>query len=737
MARNTNFLLGFGERLTEPITGPRRNPGTKQLPYTIEEARRRLQPQVERVATEAADLPDSACPRDETVASVVLHPEFLAKSYYPGGLFQRVGLRAVGSRPTQIVPQAWAKKTDPTRSPTTEVFLAGKREAFANWADELEENLQQPEELVRLESLHLPQPNERIRHVSESAENRLLEVALHASESAASQYILAAFQDYLEELGIYGLFDKRIYAGGLCFLPVHAPAESVEDMARFSFLRVARELPTLRPIDPDPFVRGAVPGFRVNLPEQGPIDPELRVAVFDGGIANDELLPWATAIDCEDVGQAPQGYSDHGDAVTSALLFGNLHPDVAPSRPYSYVDHYRVIDDKVSDPLELFDVLARIQQVLSTRRYQFFSLSLGPDLPIEDDEVHVWTSVLDDYLSDGRTLATLAVGNNGDGDRASGNARIQVPSDCVNALAVGASDRVEAGWRRASYSAVGPGRSPGVVKPDIVTFGGSPLQPFHVLDSSDVTRPVCGTSFASPSAMRMALGIRAYLGSRLDPLALKALLIHCAEPLEHPRRDVGWGAIPHELEEIVTCGPGEARVLYQGELTPAKFLRAHLPFPDRELKGLVTIKATFCFASDVDPQDPGSYTRSGLDVWFRPHSEKFANDDTVHAKTRPFFRAGDFDTERELRTDAHKWETVLSNSIRMQARGLHEPVFDVHYNARSSGGPNTAADKVRYALVITVSAPRVNDLYDQVVRTYAGQLQALTPVVEIPLLGGQ
>jgi hypothetical protein len=89
--------------------------------------------------------------------------------------------------------------------------------------------------------------------------------------------------------------------------------------------------------------------------------------------------------------------------------------------------------------------------------------------------------------------------------------------------------------------------------------------------------------------------------------------------------------------------------------------------------------------------------------------------------------------ERELRGDAHKWETVLSKSVRMQARSLQEPVFDVHYNARVSGGPNTAADKVRYALVITVEAPRVNDLYDRVVRTYAGQLQALTPVVEIPI----
>jgi hypothetical protein len=168
-------------------------------------------------------------------------------------------------------------------------------------------------------------------------------------------------------------------------------------------------------------------------------------------------------------------------------------------------------------------------------------------------------------------------------------------------------------------------------------------------------------------------------------------------------------------------------------LTPAKYLRARIPVPLGELSGFVTIKATFCFASAVDSQDPGNYTRSGLDVWFRPHSGQFANDDAINAKTSPFFRAGDYINEKDLRLDAHKWETVLCKSRRMRAGSLQEPVFDGHYNARMSGRPNLSAEKVRYALVVTVEAPRVSDLYDRVVRSYAGQLQALTPVIEIPV----
>lgn len=67
---------------------------------------------------------------------------------------------------------------------------------------------------------------------------------------------------------------------------------------------------------------------------------------------------------------------------------------------------------------------------------------------------------------------SVAVGHNGEPDRLSGNAQIQVPADCVNALAAGATNHVDEGWARASYSAMGPGRSPRVVKPDLMAFGG-------------------------------------------------------------------------------------------------------------------------------------------------------------------------------------------------------------------------------------------------------------------------
>ena len=176
-------------------------------------------------------------------------------------------------------------------------------------------------------------------------------------------------------------------------------------------------MPTLRVARPIIRASAAViPGAL--LPTEPAIDQDTRVAVFDGGLpADTPLSPWVRHEDALGVGVAHGDHVWHGQAVTSDLLFGSLSEDEIADRPYAQIDHYRVIDKKAeADPYELYDVLQRIEDVLTTKRYDFINLSLGPALPVEDDDVHAWTAVLDEYLSNGSTLATIAVGNNGEND---------------------------------------------------------------------------------------------------------------------------------------------------------------------------------------------------------------------------------------------------------------------------------------------------------------------------------
>jgi len=738
MSEGVNFILGSGERLTDPIGPPGRFMPPRDAPYDAEYARTRL---VAPLATAVADvdgLPQGATPNDEAVLAITLHPQYLAKTSYPNTLLGAAGLRNIGSKGVVITPEAWTKKDEPEPSSTTQLFVAGKREDIRSWQAVVEQapaTSRENEQLARVETLFLPRPEARVRLSEEDQlrSNLPIEVVLQGG----SQAIVSSFREWARSLDVDLELERRIAVGGLVFLPAHTPAEAVHELARFAFVRVLRSLPRLRGIRPTVITRTG-PTLRVDLPSEGPLDPDLRVAVFDGGLKPDgPLSPWASSFDVTGVGDPDDESLIHGHRVTSALLFGGLNRSGEAPRPYARVDHYRILDQAShQDPEDLFDVLPRILNVLDTKDYEFVNLSVGPKLPIEDDDPHAWTVALDDRLSDGHTLLTVAVGNDGQLDREAGNARIQPPADCVNALAVGAADSLLPSWSRAPYSCVGPGRSPGLIKPDVLGFGGSADEPFEVLDHDSGGRTVgtLGTSFAGPAALRMATGLRALLGSRLTPLAARALLVHCTTGHTLGPEDVGWGRIPEHLEDLAVCPAGAVRVLYQGTLDPAGYLRMSVPLPPEELRGLVTIRATIAYATPVDPSHSDAYSKAGLDIVFRPHSGRLANEEgSTVAKSRPFFQRKQFATEAERRSDVHKWETVLHRSDRLRGSSLQAPVFDIHYNAREAGHSGSGFERIRYSSVVTVEAPREPDLYNSVLRTYAGQLEAMTPVINIPL----
>lgn len=90
-------------------------------------------------------------------------------------------------------------------------------------------------------------------------------------------------------------------------------------------------------------------------------------------------------------------------------------------------------------------------------------------------------------------------------------------------------------------------------------------------------------------------------------------------------------------------------------------------------------------------------------------------------------------TERERRSDLGKWETVLHSTKHMRGNSLANPVFDIHYNAREAGGRATGAEKIRYALIITVEAPKHADLYNEILRAYAKTLVPIQPQVSLPI----
>ncbi|MFC9240890.1 S8 family peptidase [Streptomyces decoyicus] len=622
---------------------------------------------------------------------------------------------------------------------TTELFVAGRRSSFLHLYERMgvAGAFGDNSPLRRVEAFRAPGVQEKQRGVSERRPNMsLFEVGLHWPRPDRED-ILQAFARYTALCGARADIDHSIPVTGLIFVPVAATDEELAELSKFSFLRVLRPMPVLRTMHP--IERSVIaPGFRASpLPDKPALDPSIRMAIFDGGLPSDgPMKAWAQGLDAEGIGPSIEAYADHGHMVTSAALFGSLKPGEPMQQPFSTVDHYRVLDTESDDPYLLYKTLGRIRDTLEENTYDFVNLSLGPSLPIEDDEVHPWTAVLDEYLSHGQTLLTVAAGNNGAQDRQSGNSRVQVPSDCVNALTVGSannSDRLY--WERAEYSAIGPGRSPGIVKPDVVTFGGAPYNPFHFTPktSGGDALSACGTSFAAPAALRMAAGIRAHFGGHMTPLALKALLVHCAQRDDVPIEEAGWGRIPDKIEDFVVCQPNSVRVLYQGSIEPGQAVRMPIPLPESVDRGMVTISATYCINSPTDSRTPSTYTGSAIEPFFRPHAEKMSSNESTHAATQAFFQTGDYAPESELRIGAHKWETVKHKTIKKRASSLLRPVFDVRHLSRIDQLAGGGSDKVEYALVITITSPKDPDIYNKVVRTFSGRLEILQPQIDVPI----
>lgn len=431
-----NYLIGNGELLTYTVPPPPKIPD-KKYPYSFLANVRALADDIQLIAKQVDRLPEAACPFDTAIFNVTLHPSFLAKSYFPERLLTELHFSSVGCKGINLIPRTPTRGNQadvPNLSP--QFFISGSRLSIRQFAENLltwkPKSQAVRKEFSTIELVHSLEA-ERVRPFDRGSDTVIAEIVLHYPYAEST--LLNAFINYTRFLGLDTEIGEPMKVGGLLFFPMALPASETPRLADFSFLRVARPLPKLRLSDTIVRSVGLPRRFQVKLPQDGPVDTSLPVAVFDGGEPDDgELAPWVRRLDAPSLRATNPQYLMHGRGVSSACLFGPLQEGQDPERPYAHVDHWRVLDVATDhdDPYALFSVLRRIKSVLDQNQYRFANISLGPDLPVEDDEVHVWTALLDDYSKRGDTLFFVAAGNTGELDHPSGNARIQPPSEIVS-----------------------------------------------------------------------------------------------------------------------------------------------------------------------------------------------------------------------------------------------------------------------------------------------------------------
>ncbi len=759
-------ILVNGERLRRRLDRVPSGGGQKYHPFTFEEVREYLLPQVRELESSVDEF-DEKMRGSRIVFQATLLPNYLAASYFPTALIEVLDLVPLGSRTARdTLRTAQTEREDVV---TKSLILSGTDGAIGELRSLLESGgdsrteRRAAESLRQFSELRLPSSEEVLRGIptaNPTADLALFESVLHprldragAARLPAGDDVFQKWERYVRSLGGRILRRYRRNLAGLTFVPVRLPVEAARDAARFNPLRAIRPMPAMRPLPT--LLRAG----RARIAPPADVRPlsGLSVAVFDGGV--DDASPiFQPAVVNDDLTTEPlhPALARHGSGVVGAVLYGRLEGTGDElDRPSTHVEHFRVVPhpNAASNP-DAYWVLDQIVEQVEGNDFDVVNLSLGPDIAVdEDDEPNRWTATLDSLAYEDGVLFVTAVGNNGEEDQATGLNRVQIPADSVNGLSVGACDRSSPipGWQRTPYSPIGPGRPGGRVQPCGVQFGGLiTADPFLALQGDGSLLRTDGTSFAAPLVVNGLVVLSAELGpARSTQNNLRAFAIHYAE--EHPdgalmSNEVGFGRLPVEYD--LGCDANEVTVLYEDQLDRDEVVGLPLPVPESLTSGMVELRWTLVITAPTDPTESIEYTKATVEPVFRPHVDKhrFTRDGrepvVVNVRTERKrvveLLAGGFTPSTEPvtksvsvfgpdeveRRDAGKWETVRRGSVRMQARSLRSPRLDLSYIARDAGMLDTTETTIDYSLLVTVRTRPDITLYDDVRTTY----QVLNPL---------
>jgi len=763
-------ILVGGERLRD-LVPPSRGGGAKYHPFDVAETRERLGTELRDLAQTATQMP--APLRGERVAfQLTLLPNYLSSSYFPAELLDATDLSLIGTRGDRA--RYRTRTMDETRS-TTSLIVAGTErsleqlERLASQVSQREDAPAEARQLREMAQIRLSRPDEilKVRETAEHGEQTqsweaVLQVLLGARRGSADPTVRAKWRQFVRELGGSVDDDGTRELDGLAFVPTRLDPLALERAATFNPLRAIRPRPHFRPVPGASLLRGARPTGAVTAPDGPRPLTDTRIAVFDGGI--DPRSPaLANYTASSDLTPEPPGPDDvnHGCLVTSAVLHGYPIPGEILRTPTVGVDHYRITplptDERGDDDCN--GTLDRIEETVRAGQYRLVNLSLGPTIPIDDDDPHLWTGRLDHLAVEQDVLFVVAVGNDGERNHDLGLDRIQVPADIVNGLAVGASNvpHDSADWVRAPYSCVGPGREGDRVRPSGLAFGGDPdgIEFCGIGPRGEWLRNH-GTSFATPLVTHGLADVlsRGFIRGKVVN-TLRALAIHNAEKPGQPseRDHVGHGRLPVSYDPALTNDPDEVTVVYEDVIARGSVVALSLPWPDGVQNGRARMRWTLAYTSPVNLADAAQYTRAAIEPHFRPHAQRHNVLDpsgriigvvdlqdraqvqahlnqgrtlSAKPKARPMGDARTWPSERESR-DAGKWETVIDVDQGMDAKSLYRPRLEFEYFARDGRLVDAEdAPDLPYTLVVTFTGPRGSELY----RRAKEQFRVLTPITQ-------
>lgn len=738
---NRRPILYKGERYNQII--PKTMGGKAKEPkQSYDQAREKIVSDIQKTRGVLSSTPSGFVMPNEFILSIKIDPDFSAKSYYPGNLFepnpQKSGLQEVGSR-------VWR---DSENSESGKIFFV---RTTNRGLDLFERSLRNGEagvkkgfaiDVRKVKSLDILDPKDQILLPPDWKEGRV-EAVLHPFLKD-QDVAFSKFMNLLKDSGVnMNRVNYKKYELGVTFISLPANKKIIEQLAGYNPLRTIHPL-SLRS---NPINRRLVPDS-APLPPIDTQKPKVTLGIFDGGIHLDNAYtsPYTEAVNLTTSTPDPDCV-DHGTLVTGAALYGAINKygkkDTLP-KPAIAVRNFRVTPTMNEDDMDMYEVIDAIENTVPTQEdISVYNLSIGPYGPILDDHISRFTFACDILASKHNVLFCTAVGNIGDHD-IEYMRRIQSPSDMVNGIAVGAYTKIDGNILHAPYSCLGPGREGNKLKPDLVAFGGCDNTPLHLIPTQAGGKDaVNGTSFTSPMVASFASQLVGYSGGAINPLVARGMLIHTSNSMTEAGHDneFGHGLLANSVEDIVTCIKNSFTLIYQGELEFGKFTQFKIPWINGIEKGKVKFRWTSVVTSEIDPCSPDDYTSGSTLVSFYPHANKYKFTKAGKTKTLDLNKPEDalqveelerdgweknsfpssvagvksYASEEELRADM-KWDTTDCRSESKITDSIFDPFFHIHALRRGHRNKNR---KIKFALIVSVELSDENiDLYSKIVSAF-------------------
>ena len=552
-----------------------------------------------------------------------------------------------------------------------------------------------------------------INNIEELSE-KLLKVQLvdykDANLNAISEQVLI---DFSTELGCK--IERVNYAEDLIMFKVFNPSvDSIRKIATLDSVISIKEMPYYELVAaPNPFQA------KVELakPIEGEEYPIL--GILDSGVERSEYLAsWShgeekniAGLDEIDINRI------HGTMVTSVAVYGDIlenksHTGCGPLKYVSCIVNTERKGLTISEDELILYIREAIEQHPNIK---IWNLSQGSKTEVSDFAFSDFAIALDDIQKKHNILICKSAGNS------ENLGRITLGAESMLALTVGSicnsgthPEDLEEG-EHSPFSRIGYGPE-GLIKPEVVHYGGNRHTGVKVLTGADIQHTAYGTSFSTPRISSLASHLFHRLGGAFDPTLIKALIIHNANyPISVDKKVVGYEkmygfGLPVAINDMLNNDENEFTMVWQPNFNSGKdFQILDFPYPkslideNGHLYGIVTITVV------TDPILKGSegneYCQTDIDVKLGPiqgvshyalgavgtpktyrNEERIDSFNNILTEDKYSKRQSELMRERNLIMKSHKWQPVKK--------------FQVDLSTMTTGKKNQIKDHKTWAMTM-------------------------------------